>query len=123
MVTEFGKVLRIIRINSGDSAKDMAQKLNISASYLSAIENGKRNIPEGLENEIIRVYNLEAKEKERLLQAMAESSDSVKIDMASLDKSRRQMIFALAKYEFDDSTLQTLCEVIDKNKKKEEWNG
>ena len=33
MITEFGKLLRIIRINSGDSAKDMAQKLNMSAVH------------------------------------------------------------------------------------------
>lgn len=45
MLTEFGKLLRIIRINSGDTSKDMAKKLNLSPSYLSAIESGKRNIP------------------------------------------------------------------------------
>ena len=48
MITEFGKILRIIRINCGDSAKDMSEKLGISASYLSAIENGKRNVPDNL---------------------------------------------------------------------------
>lgn len=39
MLTEFGKILRIIRINSGDSSRAMAKKLNLSPSYLSAIEN------------------------------------------------------------------------------------
>lgn len=39
MLTEFGKLLRIIRINSGDTSKDMAKKLNLSPSYLSAIES------------------------------------------------------------------------------------
>ena len=29
MLTEFGKLLRIIRINSGDTSKDMAKKLNM----------------------------------------------------------------------------------------------
>ena len=120
MITEFGKVLRIIRINSGDSAKDMAEKLNISASYLSAIENGKRNIPVELENEIINVYNLSAKEKEKLLHAMSESAEGVKIDMSTIQKSRRQVIFALAKYDLDDATIQQLCEVIDQNRNKED---
>ena len=49
MLTEFGKLLRIIRINSGDTSKDMAKKLNLSPSYLSAIESGKRNIPLDIE--------------------------------------------------------------------------
>lgn len=45
MLTEFGKVMRIIRINTGDSMRDMAAKIGMSATYLSAIETGKRNIP------------------------------------------------------------------------------
>ena len=58
MITEFGKLLRIIRVNSGDSAKDMAIKLNMSPSYLSTIENGKRNIPPDMEQLLISAYNL-----------------------------------------------------------------
>ena len=38
MLTEFGKVMRIIRINTGDSMRDMAAKIGMSATYLSAIE-------------------------------------------------------------------------------------
>ncbi len=30
MLTEFGKLLRIIRINSGDSSREMARKLGFS---------------------------------------------------------------------------------------------
>ena len=40
MITEFGKLLRIIRINTGDSARTMAEKFGMSPSYLSTIENG-----------------------------------------------------------------------------------
>ena len=41
MLTEFGKVMRIIRINSNESMRDMAAKIGMSAAYLSAIETGK----------------------------------------------------------------------------------
>lgn len=41
MLTEFGKVMRIIRINTGDSMRDMAAKIGMSATYLSAIETGE----------------------------------------------------------------------------------
>ena len=44
MVTQLGKILRIIRVNTGDSMRTMAGKLGVSVSYLSAIENGKRNV-------------------------------------------------------------------------------
>ena len=33
MITEFGKLLRIIRINTGDSARTMAEKFGMSPSY------------------------------------------------------------------------------------------
>ena len=58
MLTEFGKILRIIRINSGDSSRAMAKKLNLSPSYLSAIENGKRNIPSDIEKLLCDAYPL-----------------------------------------------------------------
>ena len=53
MITEFGKLLRIIRINTGDSARTMAEKFGMSPSYLSTIENGKRNIPEEKKKKVI----------------------------------------------------------------------
>ena len=72
MITEFGKLLRIIRINSGDSAKEMAKKLNMSPSYLSTIENGKRNIPPDMEELLIHAYKLSDKDKAKLRKAMVE---------------------------------------------------
>lgn len=39
MVTAFGKFLRILR----EILKDMAEKLNVTSSFLSAVENGKKN--------------------------------------------------------------------------------
>ena len=40
MKGNLGKFLRKLRIDHDEYLKDMAQKLNISISYLSAIENG-----------------------------------------------------------------------------------
>jgi transcriptional regulator with XRE-family HTH domain len=45
MLTEFGQYLRKIRIDCGDLLKDMADKLGVTSSYLSAVETGKRNVP------------------------------------------------------------------------------
>ena len=66
MITEFGKLLRIIRINTGDSARTMAEKFGMSPSYLSTIENGKRNIPPEMEELVIRAYDLSEHDKEKL---------------------------------------------------------
>ena len=70
MITEFGRILRIIRINSGDSAKIMAEKLNMSASYLSTIENGKRNIPPEMETLLVKAYQLSDEDIDNLYYAI-----------------------------------------------------
>ena len=48
MLTEFGKALRKIRIDRQQLLKDMANKLGVSSAYLSAVENGKRRMPQDL---------------------------------------------------------------------------
>ncbi len=116
MVTEFGKMLRIIRINCGDSAKDMADKLKISASYLSAIENGKRNIPEELIATIFENYVVSEKEKIKLKKAVVNSCDKVKINLSEFEEKKKELFMALSQENLSDETLDMLCEVIKKNK-------
>ena len=62
MVNEFGKELRKIRIDHGEILKNMADKLKMTASYLSAIECGKRNIPEELILKLKDIYKEVKKE-------------------------------------------------------------
>lgn len=116
MITEFGKLLRIIRINSGDSAKEMASKLNMSPSYLSTIENGKRNIPPDMESLLISAYNLSEKDKEKLRKAMVKSSETVKIDLTDLAEKKKQMIFEITKGNLDEDTIDQLCKIINDKK-------
>lgn len=57
-MTEYGKFLRKLRIDLGVILKDMAETLEISAAYLSAIENGSKKVPEGLTESIVQKYSL-----------------------------------------------------------------
>ncbi len=113
MLTEFGKVMRIMRINSGDSLRAMAEKLSLSAAYLSAMENGKRNIPSTLESEIVRQYGLSAEEQKELHTAIEASASTVKIDLTEMADKRKKLIRTLAKEDIDDATLTRLCQIID----------
>ena len=116
-MTEFGRLLRIIRINCGDSARDMAKKLNMSPSYLSTIENGKRKIPSDMEDLLIRAYNLSDKDKEKIRKATVESSSSVKIDLTDLAEKKKEIIFELSRGDIDDDTFNEIYEII-KNRPK-----
>jgi transcriptional regulator with XRE-family HTH domain len=116
VITDFGKILRIIRINRGESAKEMAEKLNISTSYLSAIENGKRNIPKETVNLILTLYNLSDKESENLRRAVMVSSGSMKIDLTDLTEKKKQAIIALTKKDLDEEIVDKLCQILNKGK-------
>ena len=92
MITHLGKTLRIIRINSGDNMRDMADKLGLSVSYLSAIENAKRNIPVGFEEKILDAYHLSEEEKKSLHEDIELSTDQVKVKMSDLDERQKKIL-------------------------------
>lgn len=56
MIPELHKYLREIRIEHGELLKDMADKLGISVSELSAIEHGRNPMPKGFMKKIQSLY-------------------------------------------------------------------
>ena len=66
-LTEFGKFLRKLRVDNGELLKDMAIKLNVTPSFLSMVETGRRSIPKKWEEEIEETYSLNLKQKEELI--------------------------------------------------------
>ena len=117
MLTEFGKLLRIIRINSGDTSRDMAKKLGLSASYLSAIEGGKRNIPTDMEKMLSKSYPLSKIDIEKLRSAMLSSSDSVKISLTDFAEKKQRVIMAIAQDDISNNVLDEISDLIFKHEK------
>lgn len=56
MTTQLGTFLKNLRLDSGELLKEMAEKLNVSSSFLSAVENGKRDIPESWYKKMVDLY-------------------------------------------------------------------
>lgn len=73
MVTEFGKVLRDIRLSRNMLLKNMADKLNVSSAYLSGLEHGRYEIPECMIEMIRRTLYLSGQEIQRLFAAEQET--------------------------------------------------
>lgn len=114
MVTDLGKILRIIRINTGDSMRNMAEKLKLSVSYLSAIENGKRNVPSDFEEKIASNYTLSKKDTENLREAISKTTGIVKVNITELSDKQKKILYALSKDEIDNDTLEELCLILKK---------
>lgn len=66
ILTKLGRFLRIYRINNNEILKDMAERLNISPSYLSSIENGKRNPTKKFISKLCKTYNFKSSEIDEL---------------------------------------------------------
>lgn len=114
MVTQLGKILRIIRVNTGESMRVMAEKLNVSVSYLSAIENGKRNVPANFGELVAGNYDLSAKDKKNLRDAIQDSTEKMKVNITELGEKKKRILYALTSDDLDEETLSRLVEIIDK---------
>jgi transcriptional regulator with XRE-family HTH domain len=58
MRTQIGKELQKLRIDRDERMLDMADRLQKSASFISAVEVGKKSPPAGFEDLVIQVYNI-----------------------------------------------------------------
>lgn len=112
VITEFGKKLRIIRMNQGIRLKKMAEDLKVSPSFLSAVEVGKKNVPSKWVNEISDRYQLTEKERSELERLAQEAVINVKIEMTQANKSQRSAALAFAR-SFDTLSEEEAQQIIN----------
>ncbi|NNU96158.1 helix-turn-helix domain-containing protein [Anoxybacillus sp. EFIL] len=103
MLTEFGRFCRKLRIDNGELLKHMADKLGVTSSYLSAVENGKRNVPQDWVEKIANLYSLGTEEYSELKKAAQNSQKVVKLDFEGFDLEDKDTLLALAR-QFKDLT-------------------
>ena len=56
--TKFGEFVRILRIRCHEVMGDMAEVLGTSVPFLSAVENGKKNVPTDWIEKLVSHYKL-----------------------------------------------------------------
>ena len=119
MLTEFGSILRKLRIDRRELLKDMAEKLGVSSAYLSAVETGKRKVPAGWETRIAEIYGLSKEQKEELTLASERSAQEVKISLEQATSLQREaaISFAKALQCLDDQKLRKIMSVMDGRKR------
>ena len=68
----------------------MATKLGVTASYLSAVEHGKKRVTEKLAEDICRIYSLSQEQKEEFKASIIKSSDT--LNLKNLNDTQRQLM-------------------------------
>lgn len=122
MLTPFGKFSRKMRIDRGELLKDMANNLGVTSAYLSAVEVGNRNVPEGWLDKISSAYRLASLEVEKLTQAYSETITQIKIDLSNQSPQHKEaaMVFARELKELDDHEVKEFLAKFKERKKRKD---
>lgn len=110
--TKFGELMRILRIKHHEVMGDTAKVLKVSVPFLSAVENGKKNVPPNWINLLAIHYELGDEEVERLSNAADFSKTQVKLDLRDVGTSKREAALQLAR-SFDDIDEVTAKKISD----------
>ena len=112
--TKFGELMRIMRIKHHEVMGDTAKLLNVSIPFLSAVENGKKNVPPTWINLLAFHYKLTAEEIEELADAADFSKTQVKFDLRGTTDPKREAALQLARSfsDIDDITAKKIADLL-----------
>lgn len=116
MHTSFGKRLRSIRLEKDLLSKDMAEILKVSPAFLSAVETGKKVVPQKWPDIIANELGLDDIERHELKQLARDSTMNLKIDLKDANKTQRDaaQIFARSFSNLSDEEAKSIITFLRK---------
>jgi transcriptional regulator with XRE-family HTH domain len=98
MLSNYGRILRKMRIDNAELLNTMATRLEISPAYLSSIENSERPIPQGFSEKIATIYHLKEIELAALKKAEDETLKTIELQLPTeIDSRKRQTALVFAR--------------------------
>lgn len=118
MATCLGKFLRGLRIENQEILRDMADNLGVSSAFLSAVENGKKKLPDSWYEKLTKIYALTESQQEELKRVVMESGDIIQLNMNQSSCYQRDLAvsFARAFDSIDEDLCKKLLELLKKKK-------
>lgn len=113
MLSEFGKLIRKARIDTGETLSTMAKGLGRTVSFLSAIETGAKKIPMSIVPEIQNYLiqkGANALEIEKLVDYANIANDSV--SLTGLSTNHKQMMATFARSELSQKQLDLIMDIL-----------
>lgn len=113
--TSFGEFMRILRIQNHEVMGDVAKMLGVAVPFLSAVENGKKNVPAEWIEKIVQHYNLNQEKREEMMNAIEESKTQYKIVVGDASISQRQaaLQFARSFKTMDEKTAKKILDLLE----------
>ncbi|MCD7828459.1 MAG: helix-turn-helix domain-containing protein [Clostridiales bacterium] len=112
--TKFGEFMRILRVQHHEVMGDAAKFLGVSTPFLSAVENGKKNIPAEWFDIISAHYSLDEKQIAEMKQAAENSKTQIKITLAKSEDYQREaaLQFARSFEGIDEDTAEKIIKIL-----------
>lgn len=93
MDTPIRVFLKKLRSDNNEVMSDMAEKLGVTTSFLSAVELGKKNPPQNWYKKIDKSYSLCLSQRYELIKALALSERHLKIDLTDLSYEKKSLVW------------------------------
>ena len=118
MLTQFGKELRHIRLDRDEKLKDMAEKLGVTVSYLSAVENGKRNIPDNWIEMIASEYCLDEEYVEKIEKLAFDGKPEIILNFDKATEGQRNLAYSFARRfkDLSDEDVRNLQKIFERGR-------
>ncbi len=114
--TKYGEFMRILRVRFHEVMGDTAKLLEVKVPFVSAVESGKRNVPEEWIPKLIRHYHLNEREQNELREAVEESKTQMKVNLFSASALQRKAAiqFQRSFENLDNDTAEAILKLLKK---------
>ena len=118
--TKFGEFMRVLRVKHHEVMGDIAVLLGISTPFLSAVENGKKNVPEEWFDILAEHYSLTDDEIKEMKYAAENSRNQIKIGLSKSESYQREVALQFARSfdDIDEDTAERILELLNRSGKK-----
>ncbi|MDD5539422.1 MAG: helix-turn-helix transcriptional regulator [Candidatus Marinimicrobia bacterium] len=111
-MTQYGEILREIQYRARESQQDMADKVGVSAGFLSFVMSGRRKVPSTLTDKIIRLYDLDVTTVQLLRFAEIEKVE-ISLRGASIQKKLMAIWLKSKMDSLTEEQVQAIREVLE----------
>lgn len=115
---DYGTLIKEIRYSHGENMADMSEWIDAKLPFLSAVESGKKKVPDDWFDKIVNHYDLSKEQQEELKEAIVESKTMIKINLINVDNDKRRLAiqFQRSFTDLNSDKVKTISNILRSNK-------
>ncbi|QFY43007.1 helix-turn-helix transcriptional regulator [Candidatus Methylospira mobilis] len=116
-LTDFGRAVRKARLDAHETLSTMAESLEVSPAFLSAMETGRKKIPEEWVKKTTQFFE----ERGVMVKDLGVYADMANksVSLEGCDPQQQMLIAGFARSSFDAETLAKLADLLGAKKEED----